>query len=140
MPALILTNARLFTGGADLTGASNKIEISAEVEDKDVTVHGTGGWKSHAGGLADTDIAAEGFWGAGDPGQVDDHVWAALGGVGAWTVGPDDAAVGDLAWLTRALRAQYEMTGSVGDAAAWNAGGKGSWPLARGQFAHPPGT
>ncbi|MBL7492520.1 hypothetical protein I6A60_01940 [Frankia sp. AgB1.9] len=137
---LLLINTRLFTGGADLTGASNKIEISAEVEDKDVTTHGSGGWKEHQGGLADTELGAEGFWAAGDPGKVDDQTWAALGGVGAWTVGPDDAAVGNLAYLTRALRAQYQMTGSVGDVAGWNAGGKGSWPLARGVFAHPPGT
>lgn len=37
MPKFILENVRLFTGGADLAGQSNKVELAAEVEDKDTT-------------------------------------------------------------------------------------------------------
>lgn len=140
MGALVLTDARLYTGGADLTGASNKIEISSMYEDKDTTAYGSGGWKTRLGGLADTEIDAEGFWEAGDTSKVDDHTWAFLGGLGGWTICPGGASVGSLAYVTRAFRGEYKFLGGVGDVAPWSAGAKGSWPVARGVIAHPPGT
>ncbi len=73
-------------------------------------------------------------------GMVDDASWAGLGGLGPWTVSPDGATVGGLAYLTWALRGSYTLGGEVGDVAPWSADAKGSWPLARGVIAHPPGT
>ncbi|WP_199444458.1 hypothetical protein [Umezawaea beigongshangensis] len=138
--ALILIDVRLFSGGADLTGQSNKAEVVAEVEEKERTSFGSRGWKEVLGGLAATEISAEGQWQAGDPGMVDDETWAALGGLGAWTACPDGAAVGSLAWLTRVMRGSYKLGGAVGDVAPWTVGARGSWPLVRGVLAHPPGT
>jgi hypothetical protein len=140
MGALILDDVRLFCGGADLTGQSNKAELASEVEDKDVTTFGSGGWKEVLGGLASTKITAEGLWSAGDPSQVDDNQFAALGGLNVWTVCPDDAAVGSLTYFTSGLNGSYQLGGSVGDAAPWQAQGMSSWPLVRGEIAHPPGT
>jgi len=140
MGKFILTNVRLFTGAADLTGASNKLEISAEVEDKETTNFGSGGWKEFRGGLAATEISAEGQWEAGDPSMVDNERWAALGGLGPWTAAPDGAAVGALAYVTNALSGMYKLGGEVGDVAPWTGEAKSSWPLVRGQIAHPPGT
>ncbi|MFI1001987.1 hypothetical protein ACIP10_15335 [Streptomyces galbus] len=141
MSKTILTNVRAFAVGADLTGASNKIELSAEVEDKDATNYASQGWKEVLGGLASAEISGEGQWEAGDPTKVDDASWAQLGGVGPWSVSANNAAnVGDLAYFTNALRSAYTVFDAVGEIAPWSGTAKSSWPLVRGQFAHPPGT
>lgn len=140
MTALVLTNVRLFTGGADLTSSSNKVEITAEVEEKDATTFGSGGWKEVKGGLASSTFASEGFWEAGDPSKIDDAAWAQLGTVGAWSACPDGATLGALAYFTQALRCDYAIGDEVGNLAPWSSKGAGAWPLVRGQIAHPPGT
>ncbi|MFE7559667.1 hypothetical protein [Kitasatospora sp. NPDC057500] len=140
MSAQVLTDVRLFTGGADLTSASNKVELTTEVEEKDRTTYGSGGWKRVQGGLGSSKVSAEGLWEAGDPGLIDDAAWAQLGGVGPWTICPHLATVGSLAYLTQALRADYTLGGQVGDLAPWSSSGSGSGLTARGQIAHPPGT
>ncbi len=139
MTKQVLLDVRLFAVGADLTGASNKAELTAEVEEKDVTNYGSGGWKEVLGGIASSAIQAEGQWEAGDPGLVDDASWSQLGGTGPWTICPTVATVGALAYTTLALRADYAQGGSVGDVAPWSGKASGSWPVARGQIAHPPG-
>ena len=140
MAKSVLTDVRLFAVAADLTGASNKVEISAEVEEKDTTNYASQGWKEVIGGLASSEITGEGQWEAGDPGRVDDASWDQLGGLGPWSICPDGAAVGNLAYFTRAMRATYEQSGGVGDVAAWKGTATGSWPLVRGEVAHPPGS
>ncbi|MEU3563516.1 hypothetical protein [Kitasatospora sp. NPDC006786] len=140
MAAQVLTEVRLFTGGADLTGVSNKVELSAEVEEKDRTTYGGGGWKRVQGGLGTSKVTAEGFWEAGADDLVDDATWAQFGAIVPWTVAPHLATVGSLAYLTQALRTDYTLGGTVGDLAPWTAGGSGTGAMARGQIAHPPGT
>lgn len=135
-----MQNVRLFTGGADLTGVSNKLEIAPEVEEKDTTNFGSGGWSEMIGGLASSKISGEGQWEAADTSKVDNTQWAGLGGVGAWTACPDNANVNDVAWLTSALTANYQLGGSVGDVAPWKAEASSSWPVVRGRVGHPPGT
>lgn len=136
----ILTNVRLFASGADLTGVSNKVEISTEVEDKDTTNYASAGWAEVLGGLASAEISGEGQWEAGDPGMVDDASWAQLGGTGPWTIGPVGAAAGDLVYLTKAMRADYTLGEGVGEIAPWSGTGKSVWPLVRGQIVQAPGT
>lgn len=140
MSKFVLLNCRLFAVGADLTGYSNKIELTGEVEDKETTNYYSAGHKEIIGGLGSAELTAEGQWQAGDATKVDDASWAQLGGVGPWTACPDNAAVGDLAWITQALRSSYTLGGAVGDVAPWSGKGASSWPLIRGQMAHPAGT
>ncbi len=140
MGLFVLDNVRLFAGGADFTSRSNKVELAVDFEAKDATNFGSAGWKEVMGGLASTALVGEGQWEAGDVGKVDDRLWAALGTVAGFTVCPDAAAVGDLAWLTQALQAKYALGGQVGDIAPWNAAFAGAWPLARGKVLHPPAT
>lgn len=140
MAKTILTGVRLFTGGVDLTGVSNQVDVSCEAEVKDTTNFASGGWKEGLAGLCSTEIKAGGQWEAGDTSMVDDATWADLGGVGPWTICPVGAAVGDLAYLTSAMRANYSLGGAVGDVAPWKSDAQGSWPLVRGSVAHPPGT
>ena len=139
--ATILTNVRCFSVGVDLTGVSNKIEISAEVESKDRTNYASEGWGEVIGGLASAQISSEGQWEAGDPSKVDDASWSQLGGVGPWSISANNAAtVGSLAYLINALRSEYKLGDAVGEVAPWTGTAKSAWPVARGQFAHPPGT
>ncbi|MET7321333.1 hypothetical protein [Streptomyces sp. NPDC005549] len=137
----VLLNVRAFAVGLDLTSVSNKIELTTEVEEKPTTNYGSDGYTEVAGGLASAEIAGEGQWEAGDPAKVDDVTWAQLGGVGPWSISANNsAAVGSLAYFTRAMRADYTLLGEVGEVAPWTSTAKSSWPLVRGQFAHPPGT
>ncbi|MDX2948894.1 hypothetical protein [Streptomyces caniscabiei] len=137
----ILTNVRCFAVGVDLTGNSNKIELSSEVESKDATNYASNGWGEVLGGLASAELSAEGQWEAGDPSKVDDASWSQLGALGPWSVSANTAAaVGDLAYLMYGLRSDYKLFDAVGEVAPWTGTAKSSWPVARGQFAHPPGT
>jgi hypothetical protein len=145
--AEILKNVRIFSGGADLTGQSNKVELSPESEEKDVTTFGSTDangdiWKEVIGGLKTAKVSAGGFWEAGDVSMVDDDAWAALGGSGAFTVFPRSltGAVGAVAYTTNALRSNYQFLGSVGDVAPWQQSGTSNAPLVRGVGLHPPGT
>ena len=141
MSKTVLTNVRAFAAGVDLTGNSNKIELSSEVAAKETTNYGSEAWKEFVGGLASAEISGEGQWEAGDATKVDDAAWAQLGGVGPWSISANNsAAVGSLAYFTSAMRADYKLLGELGEVAPWTSTAKSSWPLVRGQFAHPPGT
>lgn len=141
MAKTILTNVRCFAVAADLTANSNKVELSAEVEAKDATNYASEGWEENLGGIASAEISAEGQWEAGDPSKVDDASWSQFGGVGPWSISANnDASVGSLAYFTSALRSDYKLFDAVGEVAPWTGTAKSSWPLVRGQFAHPPGT
>ncbi|MFH8528109.1 hypothetical protein ACH4GE_06740 [Streptomyces tendae] len=140
MPKSVLLNVRAFAVGLDLTSASNKIELTTEVEEKPTTNYGSDGYTEVVGGLASAEIAGEGQWEAGDETLVDDATWTQLGGVGPWSISANNsAAVGGLAYFTRAMRADYTLLAEVGEVAPWTSTAKSSWPLVRGQFAHPPG-
>lgn len=141
MPKTVLLNVRTFAVGVDLTSNSNKVELTTEVEDKEATNYGSQGWKEVLGGLASGEISAEGQWEAGDPSKVDDGAWGTLGAVGPWSISANNAAnVGDLAYVVNAMRSAYALGDAVGEVAPWTGTAKSSWPIARGQFAHPPGT
>lgn len=141
MSKTVLTNVRLFAVGVDLTANSNKVELSSEVEAKESTNYASQGYKEVMGGIASAEISGEGQWEALDPTKVDDASWSQLGGVGPWSVSANNgAAVGDLAYFTSALRSDYKLGDAVGEVAPWTSTAKSSWPLVRGQFAHPPGT
>lgn len=139
MSKIVLTAVRLFAVGADLTGQSNKVEITADMEVKDTTNYASAGWKEVLAGVGSAEVSSEGQWEAGDPSKVDNESWADLGGVGPYSIGADGAAVGNLAYIVNAMRSSYALGGAVGDVAPWKGMAKSSWPLVRGQVAHPPG-
>lgn len=134
-----LANVRLFAGGADLTTYSNKVELSAEVEEKDVTAFApTGGvWHESLGGISSTSISGAGQWDAQTtpatgPLLPDDGSFAFVGGIQAVTVCPATAADGAVAWVGGFLRQNYVLGGAVGDVAPWSGMWQGNWPLGRG--------
>ncbi|MFC7380892.1 hypothetical protein [Sphaerisporangium rhizosphaerae] len=52
MAKMVLTASYVSIGGNDLSNRCSKIELAAEVEDKDVTTFASQGWKEVVGGLA----------------------------------------------------------------------------------------
>jgi len=137
----VLTDCRLFVAGSDLTGASNKVEISTEAEVKETTNYGSGGWHEKIGGLKSSEWKSAGYWEAGNAGMVDETAWFNLGFVVPISAVPrGGGVVGDVAYMTQALRPTYMLGGSVGDVAPWQSDAQGSWPTVRGQVMHPPGT
>lgn len=140
MGALILLDARLFAVGADFSGVSNKIELSAEHEVKESTNYRSGGYKEVKAGLASAELTGEGQWEAGDPSRVDNASWSALGGDGPYTACPEDSVVSALAYFMRGMRCDMKFGEAVGEIAPWSGKVKSSWPLVRGQIAHPAGT
>jgi hypothetical protein len=135
----VFLDTRVFAGGVDLSGSSNKVEIGEEFETKATTNFRSGGAREVLGGLAEVDISAEGQMEQG----VDEHLWASRRTLEPWTVGPSDAsdtAVGNVMYLTRALRTRSIFLGGLGEVSPWSAQAKGSWPLVRGVSAHQSGT
>ncbi|WIM97839.1 hypothetical protein ACTOB_001393 [Actinoplanes oblitus] len=144
MGKFVLLNARLFQAGADLTTVNNKVELSAEVEEKEATAFAPSGdvYKEVLGGLRSASLQASGQWEADDVvlGKIDDTAWAGLGAITPMTVCPATAAVGSLAWFSGFLRTNYQLGDAVGSVAPWSSNGSGTWPLVRGAVAHDPGT
>jgi hypothetical protein len=140
MAKLVLFNVRAFVGIADLTGQSNKIEIVDAMEEKDVTNFGSSSAKEVLGGVESVALAGEGQFNAGGAGLIDDVMWANRRAIEAWSIGPDSAAVGSAAYLTKAVRLSSKLFGSVGDVAPWSLTAGGDWPMARGAFLSAPAT
>ena len=136
----VMLDARIFAGAYDISGNTNKITVASEIAEKDVTNFASGGAKEVIGGLESWKLTGEGQWEAGAPGKVDNAMWAGRGQVAAWTVCPNTATVGDLAWLSKAVESAYTLGATVGDVASWSANAAGSYPLVRGVILHPPGT
>lgn len=141
----ILKNVRLFAGGVDLTGQSNKVELSAEFEEKDTTTFGSVDangelWKEVVAGLGSAKAQASGFWEAGDASKVDNDQFATLGAIGPWTICPLAATDGSLAYVLSALRTSYTLLDQVGEVAPYAGQAASTWPLARGKVIHPVGT
>lgn len=140
MAKQVLLNVRAFVGPADLTGQSNKIELVDTMEEKETTNYGSGGAKELLAGVESVAIGAEGQWDSGDPGKIDDEMWANRRVIEAWTIGPETADASALAYLTQAARLNSKLFGAVGDVLPWSLTAGGSWPLVRGGITQPPGT
>jgi hypothetical protein len=137
---LVLTDARIYVSGADLTGYSNKIMMAAKSEDLDATTFASGGWKERRGGVADGQSDIEGLWAAGDLTAPDDVFFTNLGSRIPLSAIPTLGTVGSLAYLVNALDCQYQQGGKHGVLNPFSASLPTSGPIARGAVLHPQGT
>lgn len=143
MGKMVFLDSRVFVSGADLSGWSNKIEVGEEWEAKKSTTFRSGGAVENLAGLGGVDIQASGLWEAGDLGKPDDSFWGNRRVIEPWSIAADgvsDTTAGTLMYLTQGLRTKMQTGDQVGEIAPWEATAKGSWPLIRGQSAHPSGT
>lgn len=133
MPKFVLTDARIYAGGVDLSCNANTVELSAESAAQEVTSFCSEGWTENIGGLKSVTISSGGQWEAGDR-PVDDALWSGING-GApvpWLVAPHELAAGDVAYTTEALQTTYSLGGDVGAVAPWEAEAAGDGRLSRG--------
>jgi hypothetical protein len=142
---IVLTSCRIFAGGYDLTGHSNKLEFQAEVEDKDVTTFlpiadPDVGWRKTIGGLASSTFKGGGNWSSDGSTAVDDMAFAALGSVAPLSAFAVDANEGSLGYFTQTLTKSYQFLGATGDVASWTIDDQSAWPAVRGFSLQSPGT
>src|SRR5262245_2150721 len=90
---MVLTSTFLSLGGTDLSQYTSKVEVTAEVEEKDVTTFASTGWKALLGGLKSGQIAIT-LKNDITVGTLDSLLWPLLGTLSAFEVRGTSAVVG----------------------------------------------
>ncbi|MGI5493882.1 hypothetical protein [Microtetraspora malaysiensis] len=142
MSAFTLTDCTVFIGGYDFTGDSNKVSLKTDVEDKETTVFGSGGWKSRTGGLKDVSFDTEGYWQSAAAGPaVDPEAFSSLGVADRVATVTPTGIAGETAYFFQGGTFGYEMFGQVGDVTPFTLATKatGRQGLIRGQLAKAKG-
>lgn len=138
---LVLTNADLYLDSADLSGYSNKMTVGVKQANLDKTTFASNGWHEVQGGVFDGDISVEGFYQAGDNSMPDDQIWGDLGisSVPFTAIPNGGGAVGDIAYVMRALECDYTFGGKHGELLGFTLSAKTNAPVGRGNVIHPTG-
>lgn len=84
MPHMVLLAAYLNLNSNDLSDHARKIELSVEVEEKDVTTYASAGWKEVLGGLKSGELGLE-FLQDVAATELDSIMWPLLGQVVPFT-------------------------------------------------------
>lgn len=93
MAKMVLTAAYISLSGTDLSEYTRKVELSTEVEEKDVTTYASAGWKEVLGGLKGGELSLE-FLQDVAATEIDSIMWPLLGTVVTFEVRLSQAAVG----------------------------------------------
>lgn len=145
MGVYALANATIYGGGYDFTSDSNKLTLSAEVDELDSTVFVTGtgpGYRSRIGGLRSVELAVDGYWQSATTAAPDPQVFSGLAVADqVFTVSPDGQA-GSVAYLAQLGEFKYNAFGQVGDLTPFSvdAMGTNSVGLVRGQITKAKGA
>ncbi|MFE6025536.1 phage tail protein [Streptomyces niveus] len=92
MPKMVLLAAHLTLNANNLNEYTRKVELSTEVEDKDVTTYASLGWKVVLGGIKSGELGLE-FLQDVAATKLDSIMWPLLGLVVPFTARLDSAAV-----------------------------------------------
>lgn len=136
MAVLALTSASIYVAGYDITGDANKVSLSVESDELDVTTFGSGGARQLIGGLRDVEMAVEGFSQSGS-GQVAEQLFPDLGVADrVVTVCPTGAAA-SAAYLCQVGKFKVEEYGEIGAVLPFTLSAMGTSPqgLVKGQLA-----
>jgi hypothetical protein len=93
MAKMVLKAAFLSVNGVDESSNCSKIELTTEVEEKDVTTFASNGWKEVLGGVASAGLSV-GIKNDVASSQIDSRLWALFGTVTTFEVRASNAAVG----------------------------------------------
>lgn len=130
MAKQVLTNAKVFLDGSDLSGYLNAVAINYSAEMLDDTAFGDD-TKSSLGGLKAVTAQHEGFWNS-------PHDEALFGLIGyqnkPMTVCPDAGAAGDRAFFFNSELAEYSPGGAHGELYAFSVSANSSGDLVRGEI------
>ncbi|MFI7042586.1 hypothetical protein ACIBI0_38415 [Microbispora rosea] len=141
MSTIVLTDVTTWVAGYDMTTDLNSVSLKAEVEDKDATTFGAGGWRKRQGGLRDVTADLSGLWQA-DTVSVDSDAFTNLGVADRVMTVSLDGTAGSPAFMFQAGSFSYEIFDQVGELAPFslNARGTNKAGLIRGQVSKPKGT
>jgi hypothetical protein len=92
MPLMTLTASVISLDSEDLSDKCNSVELTADVDEKEVTTFGDLGWKAVKGGLKSGSLKLKFFNDLAD-GEIDELMWANLGEVVAFAVKADPGAI-----------------------------------------------
>jgi hypothetical protein len=110
--AKVITDARIYVAEFDLSGVSNQVELSIEVDPQEVTNFDSNGWREHKAGLFDSTLTTNGFV---DYETSEKALHGALGTSRIVSVA-ESAAVGSTAWLGRRMGVSMSPGATVGQA------------------------
>lgn len=120
MPKMVLLAAHLTLNSNNLSEWARKIELSVEVEDKDVTTYTSLGWKEVLGGLKSGELGLE-FLQDTAATELDSIMWPLLGQVVTFVAKLDNSTTttSNPAYTGSVLiKGWNPLTGSVGDEAS----------------------
>jgi hypothetical protein len=116
---MVLTASYLALNGTDLSDHTSKIQLSVEVEEKDVTTFASSGWVEVIGGLKSGSLAVMFKQDIADN-NIDETMWGLLGTVVTFEVRLTNSAVGasNPKYTGSVLVSQWSpISGNVGDTA-----------------------
>lgn len=93
MAKMVLTSTYLGLNSVDRSDNVSRVELTVDVESKDVTVFASDGWKEVLGGIKSAGLAIM-FKNDMADNALDETMWALLGTVVTFEVRPTDAVVG----------------------------------------------
>ncbi|MBO0917538.1 hypothetical protein [Streptomyces laculatispora] len=133
MAKMVLLASFVSIGGTDLSSYTRKVELTVEVEDKEVTTYASLGWKEVLGGLKSGELSLE-FLQDVAATKIDSIMWPLLGTVVPFVVRLDNAVKGasNPEWTGSILINGWNpIEGSVGDEASVSVGYPTSGAVAR---------
>lgn len=130
----VYKDVKIYSGGHDLSGASNQVELGYEFDKVEVRHFGQA-CHYYAKGLPRLTFNLQGnAYSSDQPAGVEDVLHGRLGQADepmTWCA--VDGAVGDVAYFAKTLEVSYQAGGSVGEMYAFTAAGEGeNVPLVRG--------
>ncbi|MFI2437402.1 hypothetical protein [Streptomyces sp. NPDC018693] len=120
MPKMVLLAAYLLLNSNDLSEYARKIELTVDVEEKDVTTYASLGWKEVLGGLKSGQLGLE-FLQDVAATELDSIMWPLLGTVVPFTAKLDNSTTttSNPAYSGNVLiKGWHPIQGSVGDEAS----------------------
>jgi hypothetical protein len=131
--AVVLTTTHLTLNSVDVSDWVTKIELTVEVDEKDVTTFGSSGWMEVIGGLKKGKLDITFLQDYVDN-ELDEDLWALLGSVVTFATRPTSAAVGtgNPSYSGSVLIGDLKpVAGGVGDVAEVSASWSTSGAVAR---------
>lgn len=137
MASLALTDARLLIAGRDLSGQMNALALEYGAEMLDASTFGVG-TRVNAGGLKSVVANAQGLWDASTVNAPDPAIFDNIGVADIPVIIAPSPAVGDRAYLFRAVHSEYTPGGQVGELLGFSVAmeGAGGLPLIGGALLH----
>lgn len=138
MASLLFNDAKIFIAGHDLSGQTSATALEYGADMLDNTTFGAT-TRINKGGIKSVVGSHQGFWDSADAYAVDPVLFARVGTADVPVViGPEGGAVNALAYMMRAVHAEYTVGGQVDELLPFSVSmeGTGGQPLIRGRLLH----